>query len=214
MLEFKLDGEEQNREPMARYMKNQFPFLGAKSPERKLQERPLLIQSKDWTVDDIIDTIAELYRQPEREYQYAAIDLAQRNFKRFTLPELQSLVPFVIQKPWWDTVDSWRKVFGSYVIKYPDTKAEVFSWFFQNENFWLRRLSIILQLTEKATLDTAMLTEAIEYDLTTSEFFIQKAIGWALRNYSKVNPGWVGDFLATHEMSKLAEREAGKYLER
>lgn len=69
------------------------------------------------------------------------------------------------------------------------------------------------QLTEKETLDTEMLTEAIETDQYTNEFFLQKAIGWALRNYSKVNPGWVGDFIATHELSNLAQREASKYLD-
>lgn len=212
-MEFKLIGQDINREPMTRYMKNQFAFLGVKSPDRKLQERELLRQSRSWETVNIINKIQELYQKPEREYQYVAIDLAQRNFKRFSLTELQSLVELVTQKAWWDTVDSWRKVFASYAIKFPEHKTTIFNWFFQNENLWLRRISIIFQLTEKETLDTEMLTAAIEFDQFTDEFFLQKAIGWALRNYSKVNPGWVGDFLVTHELSRLAVREASKYLE-
>ena len=212
-MEFELIGQEVNREPMERYMKNKFPFLGVKSPDRKLQERELLKESRNWDTANLILEIQTLYQKPEREYQYVAIDLAQRNYQRFSLAELNALLVLVDQKAWWDTVDSWRKVFASYAIKFPEHKSAIFSWFFQNESMWLRRISIIFQLTEKETLDTEMLTKAIEADQFTNEFFLQKAIGWALRNYSKVNPGWVGDFIATHQLSNLAQREASKYLD-
>ncbi|MCY9806273.1 DNA alkylation repair protein [Lentilactobacillus senioris] len=211
-MNFELNGQVINREPMERYMKNKFPFAGVKSPDRKLQERELLKQSRNWDTANLISEIQALYQKPEREYHYVAIDLAQRNYQRFSLKELKSLLLLVDQKAWWDTVDSWRKVFASYVIKFPEYKSIIFNWFFQNESMWLRRISIIFQLTEKETLDTEMLTEAIEVDQYTNEFFLQKAIGWALRNYSKVKPGWVGDFIATHELSNLAQREASKYL--
>lgn len=84
--------------------------------------------------------------------------------------------------------------------------------FYQHDNFWMRRVAIILQLLEKDTLDTVLLTKAIEYDIKTDEFFIQKAIGWALRNYSKFNPEWVREFVEQHQLSKLAVKEATKYL--
>ncbi len=76
----------------------------------------------------------------------------------------------------------------------------------------MRRLSIDLQLLEKETLDTELLTKAIEYDIHTDQFFIQKGIGWALRNYSKFNPNWVRKFVASHDLSKLAVREGTKYV--
>jgi 3-methyladenine DNA glycosylase AlkD len=103
-------------------------------------------------------------------------------------------------------------VFGDYIKKHPDEKEKVFELFFKHSNFWMRRISIILQLTEKEKTDKTMLTKAILFDLETDEFFIQKAIGWSLRQYSKVNPKWVKSFVIEHNLSALAEREALKQI--
>lgn len=211
-MDFELMGDPNNREPMANYMRDQFVFAGVKSKARQEQEKPLIKASKSLAFNEIKTLIANLYARSEREYQYTAIDVAVANVRRFNLAELQSLLPFVTQKAWWDTVDSWRKVLGLYIARHPEDKATVFSWLYQQDDFWLRRLSIILQLTEKENTDQIMLTQAIENDLNTDEFFIQKAIGWALRQYSKLNPNWVADFIADHQLSKLAVHEGSKYL--
>lgn len=211
-MDFELMGDPNNRKPMANYMRDQFVFAGVKAKARQEQAKPLIKASKSLAFNEIKTLIANLYARSEREYQYTAIDVAVANVRRFNLAELQALLPFVTQKAWWDTVDSWRKVFGIYIARHPEDKATVFSWLYQQDDFWLRRLSIILQLTEKEKTDQIMLTQAIENDLNTDEFFIQKAIGWALRQYSKLNPNWVADFIADHQLSKLAVHEGSKYL--
>lgn len=212
MAQFVLTGVENNKQPMARYMKNQFQFVGTKSPERKAQSRALIKQSKQLPISELLQLVTQLYQRTEREYQYVAIDVSVANVRRLNLQTLQSFTKFVPQKTWWDSVDSWRKLFGDYVRYHPDEKKIVFNWFFKNENFWMRRISILLQLLEKNSVDQQLLTQAIEYDITTNEFFIQKAIGWALRDYSKTNPQWVTDFISTHQLTKLAKTEGSKYI--
>lgn len=209
---FTLVGEPQNQGQMAHYMRDQFLFLGAKTPARKAQARELLKQSKQMQPAMVLSEASLLYQRPEREYQYVAIDLCVANVKRFDFSQIKELSQFVVQKSWWDSVDSWRKVFGLYVINRPAEKAAVFELFYQHANFWMRRISILLQLSEKKTVNQQLLTQAIEYDIKTDEFFIQKAIGWALRDYSKYNPEWVTNFIKNHELSKLAKFEGSKYI--
>lgn len=211
-LAFTLAGEPQNAAPMAAYMKNRFVFLGVKTPARTAQAAPLLKQSLTQPWPEVLAWIHELYARPEREYQYVAIALAQRNVKRLTLTELQALKPLVTQKAWWDSVDAWRKVYGTFVDRQPSTKRTVFDWFESSADFWDRRVAITLQLMSKSATDRALLTAAITRDRETDEFFIQKAIGWALRQYSKTDSAWVAAFIADHQLSALATREAAKYL--
>lgn len=212
--QFQLTGNPALREPMARYMRDQFIFVGLKTPERKLQAKELIKQSKGVTTSELLDGINTLYQRPEREYQYVAIDVMVANVKRLSFADLQELAQLVTQKAWWDSVDALRKGFGDYIQIHPDEKRQVFELFNGKQNFWLRRVAITLQLMEKERTDTQMLTAAILPDLATPEFFIQKAIGWALRNYSKVNPQWVTTFIAAYELSRLAVSEGSKYLNR
>lgn len=199
-------------EPMARYMKDLFPFCGVKKPQRALLERPFLKESLTLPMPELIQEIFRNYRREEREYQYYAIDLAQKNIKRFSLEELAVLLPLLGEKSWWDSIDAWRKAFSTWVLAHPSEIEKVFAFFYQQENFWYRRVAINLQLMFKEKTDTELLTKAILADLTTDEFFIQKAIGWALRDYSKVNQEWVKRFMEQQALSKLALREGSKYI--
>jgi len=199
-------------EPMARYMKNLFPFCGVKKPQRALLERPFLKESLTLPLPELIQEIFRNYRKDEREYQYYAIDLAQKNIQRFSLADLAELLPLLAEKSWWDSIDAWRKVFATWVLAHPTELKRVYAFFYQHENFWYRRVAINLQLLFKEQTDPALLAQAILAVLTTEEFFIQKAIGWALRDYSKVNPDWVKNFMQQHSLSKLALREGSKYI--
>ena len=199
-------------EPMARYMKNLFPFCGVKKPQRALLERPFLKESLTLPLPELIQEIFRNYRKDEREYQYYAIDLAQKNIQRLSLADLAKLLPLLAEKSWWDSIDAWRKVFATWVLAHPTELKQVYAFFYQHENFWYRRVAINLQLLFKEQTDPALLAQAILADLTTEEFFIQKAIGWALRDYSKVNPDWVKNFMQQHSLSKLALREGSKYI--
>lgn len=209
---FKMPENKENQAPMERYMRNQFKFLGLKTPQRKAASKDFVRESKQLSIPEVMREIATLYDREEREYQYVAIDIAYANVKRLSFADIQTLTQYIQVKSWWDTVDTWRKVFGTFVVLHPVEKRRVFELFYQHPNFWMRRVSIVLQLLEKNTLDTDLLTKAIVYDIDTDEFFIQKAIGWALRNYSKFNPDWVRNFVANHDLSKLAVREGTKYL--
>ncbi|MBX8937522.1 DNA alkylation repair protein [Enterococcus gilvus] len=199
-------------EPMARYMKNLFPFCGVKKPQRALLERPFLKESLTLPLPELIQEIFRNYHKDEREYQYYAIDLAQKNIQRFSLADLAELLPLLAEKSWWDSIDAWRKVFATWVLAHPTELKQVYAFFYQHENFWYRRIAINLQLLFKEQTDPALLAQAILADVTTEEFFIQKAIGWALRDYSKVNPDWVKNFMQQHSLSKLALREGSKYI--
>lgn len=199
-------------EPMAHYMKDHFPFCGVKKPQRALLERPFLKESVSLPMPELIQEIFRNYRKEEREYQYYAIDLAQRNIKRFSLENLAALLPLLGEKTWWDSIDAWRKVFSTWVLAHPADLEQVYAFFYQHENFWYRRVAINLQLMFKEQTNTALLAQAILADLKTDEFFIQKAIGWVLRDYSKVNPTWVKEFMEQHSLSKLALREGSKYI--
>lgn len=115
MLDFQFIGDPQNAQAMSAYMRNQFPFIGLKSPQRKTQEKPLLQQAKAWDQSQLLDAFAELYAKPEREYQYAALALARKYATRFNFDGIQTLARYVTVKSWWDTVDNLRPIFFGFI---------------------------------------------------------------------------------------------------
>ena len=126
------------------------------------------------------------------------------------LPRLKKLAQ---TKSWWDTIDFLDRLVGSIIAQFPETKATILSWSC-DEDIWLRRLAIDHQLLQKEKTDTELLEKILVNNLSQTEFFINKAIGWALRDYSKTNPNWVRDFIERHqtEMAALSIREGSKYL--
>ena len=198
---------------MSRYMKNLFPFIGIPKPERAALTRPILNASKNWPQNQLIEHIQHYYNQPEREYQYFAIDLIQANIKTLTWTNWQQhLLPLIDQYPWWDSVDAIRKPLGLYLRQHPKQLAELIKTYKKSASIWQRRIAITVQLQYKNTTNTALLAQAILASQEENEFFIQKGIGWALRDYSKTDPQWVKNFISTHTLSKLAVREGSKYI--
>ncbi|MFD1319058.1 DNA alkylation repair protein [Loigolactobacillus zhaoyuanensis] len=211
-LNFTFTGNPENAPAMAHYMKNRFIFLGVKSPERRAQSKPLLQTSRQVDPATLHSWIVELYARQQREYQYLALDLAEYNVKKWQLADIIIFKQFITQKSWWDSVDHWCTIFGKYIQLHPEQTVAVFQLFFKSPNMWERRIAITLQLKARDAVETDLLTQAILFDQYTEEFFIQKAIGWALRQYSKFNPSWVMQFLNEYQLSNLAVREASKYL--
>lgn len=202
----------ENALPMAKYMKNQFPFLGLKKPERMKLVKPHLQEKKkekrvDW------DFIRRCYAMPEREFQYVAIDYLELMRDFLTAADMDR-IGLVRTKSWWDTVDALNRVVGYLVMKYPVLKEQRVRRWMTSDNIWLVRLSLIFQLKYKEKTDTEFLKEAILANCRRGEFFIDKAIGWILREYSKTNPSWVKSFLASYgdQLSSLSIREGSKYL--
>lgn len=183
---------------MASYLRDQFPFLGIPAPARRAAVRGLLPRQVDW---DLVDAC---WDRPEREYQYVACDhLRKARLEHGDLPRLRSLV---VTKSWWDTVDALAKPVGT-VASAKDMRA----WAVE-EDVWVRRVAILHQLGRKDQTDAGLLGEILAANLDSGEFFIDKAVGWALREYSKTDPAWVRGFLASHEVSVLSRREGSKYL--
>lgn len=201
---------EEKAKQMEDYMRNQFLFAGVPKPERANLQKKLSLDSKCLSVSEIIALADYYYGQIEREYQYLAIDLVQRNVQRFTFDELRALIMLVERKEWWDSIDLWRKVYSTWCLHHLEQLESVFVVFAQQDDFWLRRIAITLQLGFKEKTETQLLAKAIEADRMTNEFFIQKAIGWALRDYSKTDADWVREQLAK-DLSPLATREASIY---
>jgi len=197
--------------PMAKYMKNLFPFLGLKKPERAAIAKEFLKErKKDTNVD--WDFIHHCFHLAEREFQYLAIDYMENVINLFTPKDMERIEQLLMTKSWWDSVDSINKVVGHVAMKYPEVKEDTISKWIESDNMWLNRISIIFQLKYKKNTDTEFLSKAILANSQTNGFFINKAIGWALREYSKTNKQWVRDFIENNQLSNLSVREGSKYI--
>ncbi len=196
---------------MAAYMKNQFAFLGVQKPRRATLSRSFLVQKKKEAAVDW-DFICRCFEMPEREFQYIAIDYLIAVKGRLQANDLVRIETLIITKSWWDTVDLLAGVAGDIILRHDETKDEFVAKWMQSDNLWLRRVSILFQLKYKDNTDTAFLSRAILKNGDTKEFFLNKAIGWALREYSKTDAEWVRRFISAHSLSALSVREASKYL--
>lgn len=197
---------------MAAYMRDQFRYLGVQTPARRKISRPFLNAAKkerllDW---DFVDAC---WQAEEREFQYVAADYLRKVRHLLTVADLPRIRGLAVTKPWWDTVDSLDATVGSVVAQSAEGRELILKWA-RDESMWVRRLAIDHQLQRKESTDVELLSSIIEANLGSGEFFIDKAIGWALRDYSKTDPEWVRAFIAEHRkaMAALAIREASKYL--
>ena len=196
---------------MKAYMKNKFEFLGVKTPARRKLTKTFFKQQTDLVID--WNFINEAWNYPYRKLQYTALDYLEIRKKLLTPSDLPRLKKLAQTKSWWDTIDFLDRLVGSIIARFPETKEIILSWSC-DQDFWLRRLAIDHQLLRKEDTDTELLEKILVNNLGQTEFFINKAIGWALRDYSKTNPDWVRDFIERHqaEMAALSIREGSKYL--
>lgn len=194
-------------------MKGHFEFYGLTSPIRKELQRPFLVKNYLPSKSDLEKIVKPLWQQPQREVQYFAQELVQKYSKQFEKEDIELFEYMVSQKSWWDTVDFIASnILGPYFTKFPEErKPHVKKWISSN-NLWLQRSAVIFQLKYKHDVDTELLSYAIYKLLGSKEFFINKAIGWSLRQYGKFNPGWVKDFVLRTPLEPLSRREALKLL--
>lgn len=200
-----------NAKQMSAYMKNQFDFLGIQSPVRKQISQPFLKEAKNNSLDKIF--VQQCWQCPFRELQYVALDYLRKIQKQLTINDIPFLKDLILTKSWWDTIDYLDRIVGGIALQYPELNPTLLEWS-TAPNKWLRRVSIDHQLLRKEKTNTELLEQIICNNLGQTEFFINKAIGWALRDYSKTNPDWVRNFLEKYElqMAKLSLKEASKYL--
>ncbi|UCZ53096.1 DNA alkylation repair protein [Bacillus shivajii] len=206
----------ENARPMEKYMKNHFPFLGIKSPELKQHLKAFFHETGILKEKEIkIEVIEELWNLPEREYQYAALNILYRKRKLLHDNHVPLLQTLVTTKSWWDTVDTIASnIIGSLFLKESELNDMYVPLWSSHENLWLRRTAILYQLKYKEQTDAKRLFQVIQLNSHSDEFFIQKAIGWALREYSKTAPETVESFIEKEQLSKLSVREGLKHIKR
>ena len=202
--------------PMAAYMKGRFPFLGVKTPARRAAAKPVIMASKQEPIDAVVALAHRLRAQPEREFHYVTSDLLRANQHRLRAEHLADLERFVTTDSWWDTVDALASpTIGTMVRTHPELLATLDDWI-DAEDFWLARVAIIHQLRFGADTDGDRLFRYALRRSEDQEFFIRKAIGWALREYAKTDPSAVRAFVDRHgeDLSPLTLREATRQLGR
>lgn len=199
-------------ESMSKYMQDKFRFLGVRGATRTEIYKKYFPDARKSKVIDW-DFIENCWNKEEREFQYVVVyylKTMQRFLKREDISRLKYLI---VTKSWWDTVDLLAKVVGSLVIRIEGYDQIMLEWS-KDSNIWLRRVAILYQLSLKDKVDEIILDNILVNNLGDSEFFINKAIGWALRDYSKFNPEWVREFIKKNKdnMANLSIREASKYI--
>lgn len=209
---FEESADRENAVKMAKYMRNLFSFYGIPTPKRKKLYRDILKEEKKMKIVDW-KFLDQCYMDEHREFQYLAADylIALNDF--LTYDDIPEIRKYVKEKQWWDTIDFLDRVIGDIGLK--DTRVDelMLEWS-TDEDFWVRRIAIDHQLLRKEKTNAALLEKVIVNNLGSNEFFINKAIGWSLRDYSKTDPEWVRAFLEKYgeQMDKLSVREAGKYI--
>jgi 3-methyladenine DNA glycosylase AlkD len=192
------------------YLKNQFDAFGIKMAERRMIFKEYL--KENFPPQTEIESLAkELFAQPQREFHYCAIELLIANKKNLQPESIDLFEYLIITNSWWDTVDYVSShLVAPYFKKFHQQKNRITKRWNQSNHMWLQRVSIIFQNKYKKETDLALLTEYILPHTKSKEFFIQKAIGWALREYAYTDSDFVIDFVQTHEMANLSKREALK----
>ena len=191
------------------YMLNKFEFYGIKAPLRREIQKPFLKKENFPPKKELGKIIRELWEKPQREFQYFGVELFLKYVKSLEENDIKLFEFMITNKSWWDTVDFIAaKLVGEYFKKFPEKiKTYVERWI-NSGNIWLQRTAILFQLHYKEKTDTELPSSIIKSLSGSNEFFINKAIGWVLRNYSKTNPSWVIDFVKNNPLDKLSIKEA------
>ena len=203
--------EEQARQ-MSKYMLNKFEYIGIKTPERRKIFKNFF---KEYKNEEKIDWefVNKCWENKHREFQYIAADYLKNMKDKLTIDDIPKFKRLILKKSWWDTIDNLDMTIGTLALKDSNVNKILLEWSL-DENIWLRRIAIDHQLLRKEKTNTELLEKILKNNLGQAEFFINKSIGWALRDYSKTNPEWVKNFIEKNRenMAKLSIKEASKYL--
>ncbi|PIC63837.1 DNA alkylation repair protein [Sporosarcina sp. P13] len=194
------------------YVRNQFDFLGIRTPIRRKLIKQFIKENGLPQNDKLKDIIFSLWDLPEREYQKAALDILEHTKKNLTTDDMSWLSTLIVKKSWWETVDVLSpNIFGYMFLTNPETIPIYADKWIESENIWLQRSAILYQLKYKEKTDEERLFRYILRRASSDEFFVQKAIGWVLREYAKTQPNHVKNFVNQHSLKPLSKREALKH---
>ena len=203
---------EEQAQKMSKYMLNKFEYIGIKTPERRKIFKNFF---KEYKNEEKIDWefVNKCWENKYREFQYIAADYLKNMKDKLTIDDIPKFKRLILEKSWWDTIDNLDMTIGALALKDSNVNKILLEWSL-DENIWLRRIAIDHQLLRKEKTNIELLEKILKNNLGQAEFFINKAIGWALRDYSKTNPEWVKNFIEKNRenMAKLSIKEASKYL--
>ncbi len=207
------NGDATNAKGAKAYLLNQFEFYGIKTPLRRQICKAFYKTNPIKDHNELSTLIKASFGEPQRELHYFAIELLGHHKKLWSQKTIPLIEWMITHNSWWDSVDSTNSaVISKYFLQFPEAIEPVTSKWNQSSNKWLQRMSLLFQLTYKAKTDTALLSKYIEHTALEEDFFIRKAIGWALRSYANTNAKWVILFIKAHpQLSNLSMREALKH---
>lgn len=206
---FRRHGNPQQAEKMAAYMKNHFSFLGIMQPLRKELQKEFVDAHKKQNSEQAFPIIFKLWELDEREFQYVAMDLCKHlKGNKFREKDIDDIEKLLTSKSWWDSVDLLSShVLGNFLLRFPEQTVDVVERFTYSGHLWLRRSTLLFQLNYKE-VDKDLLYQQINRLRKDGDFFIQKAIGWCLRDLSRKDPAWVKQTVSDLKLEGLAKREA------
>ncbi len=199
---------------MAAYMRGQFEFFGLTSPERRAITKPLIREAKKADPELVVSFAEACWAEPQREFRYVGTEILRANAKHLQADDLPRVRALIQADSWWDTIDplaAW--VVGPIVTNFPDLAYEMDDWI-DDPDFWVARTAILHQLGYKDATNADRLFAYCDRRASDPEFFIRKALGWALRQYARVDPDAVAIYVAENdeELSGLTKREALKHI--
>lgn len=199
---------------MKKYMRDQFEYLGIKTPQSKALQKEFYAEHGLPEITELDAIIRDLWKLPQREFKYAAMSLVDKFNKKLPPDFIKTIEHLIVTESWWDTVDGLAShQVGAMFKMYPKVRTRYLGEWRKSKNIWLRRTILLFQLGYKAETDFDLLCDLIRENLGSDEFFINKAIGWSLRQYAHTNPAPVKKFVkATKELHPLSRREAMKHL--
>ncbi len=211
---FKENGNTENAIAMSKYMKDNFSFFGIKTDERRRIFKTVWAENQEEVFENTREITSLLFAKKERELHYCALEILMKNLKNnYQKEDIQLIENLITTNSWWDSVDVIAKfILGGYLQLFPFETDNVISRFSNSENMWINRSTILFQLGYKEKTNFDLLKLVCEKHKKSTEFFIQKAIGWALREYAKINPEAVKDFVLVSNLKKMSEKEALKNL--
>ena len=195
------------------YLLNQFEFYGIKTPLRRQICKAFYASHPITNHKELTLLVKSCFAEPQRELHYFAIELVGHHKKMWSKQTIPLIEWMITHNSWWDSVDSTNSfVISKYFLQFPEAIEPTTSKWNQSSNKWLQRMSLLFQLLYKDKTNTVLLSKYIEHTQLEEDFFIRKAIGWALRAYAYTNKKWVTQFVKDHpSLSNLSKREALKH---
>jgi 3-methyladenine DNA glycosylase AlkD len=196
------------------YLLHQFEFYGIKTPLRRQLSKEFYKANPIKDHNELNVIVKACFAEPQRELHYFAIELLGHHKKLWSKKTLPLIEWIITHYSWWETVDSTNThVISKFFLQFPEFINEYTYKWNRSDNKWLKRMSLLFQLTYREKTNTTLLTEYIEHTQLEEDFFIRKAIGWALRAYTYTDSKWVVQFVKAHpKLSPLSKREALKHL--